>query len=163
MLRKIIGWICINNEPWDMTMRRMKTQVERALEKYPIVFWKRRIAKYLWKFMLRIKAAPNNSWIQLASNWEPRECNDEFSEYVAHRVRGRPNLRWDDAVNSFCRVHFNEVWQNMSLGVLESSTESFIAYFCNVPVVAEVEIPLNRTIVRSSSVPFFQVSSDPWW
>ena len=111
-------------------MRRMNLRVARALGTYPTIWWKTRIAKYLWKFILRVQAAPDNSWIKLASNWEPNECEDAFNEYFAYRSRGRPNLRWDDAVTKFCRLHFNESWQKLSVGVLESAVDHFIAYFC---------------------------------
>ena len=81
MLRKIVGWVRIQNEPWDVTMRRMKLRVERALVTYPIIWWKTRIAKYLWKSILCVQTAPDTSWIKLASNWEPNECEDTFNEY----------------------------------------------------------------------------------
>jgi len=169
MLRKIVGWIRIQNEPWDVTMRRMKLRVARALGSRAIMPWKKRLAKYLWKFILRIKTARSESWIKLASEWEPNECDDAFNEYLAHRDRGRPNLRWDDVVNRFCRLHFHESWQKLSVGVLESSTDQFIVFFCNdiadvvdPPVfVADdaISVPQNIT---TPFVPFFRPSTDTW-
>ena len=129
MLRKIVGWVRIQNEPWDVTMRRMKLRVDRALGNFAIVPWKERIAKYLWKFILRIKTARSESWIKLASEWKPNECDDAFNEYLAHRDRGRPNLRWDDVVNRFCRLHFHESWQNVPFEALGGSINHFIAFF----------------------------------
>ena len=56
MLRKMVGWVRVQGEEWDITMRRMKVRVDRALDKYPIMLWKKRIATYLWKYILRIKS-----------------------------------------------------------------------------------------------------------
>ena len=130
MLRKIIGWVRLLDEAWELIMRRMKDRVNRALEKYPIIQWKRRIAKYLWKYVLRLKTTSNELWINEASNWDPNECDDPSSEYFPHRCVGRPNLRWDDAVRSFCRLYFNEMWQKMSIRVLSFSMNDFVEYYC---------------------------------
>ena len=124
------GWVRIKNEPWDVTMRRMKLRVDRALGNYAIILWKERLAKYLWKFILRIKNAKSESWIKLAFAWKPNEYDDAFNEYLAHRDRGRPNLMWDDVVNRFCRLHFYESWQNIQFEVLGGSIKDFITFFC---------------------------------
>ena len=81
MLRKIVGWIRIKDEEWEETMRRMKHRVDRALQQYPFIPWRRRIAKYLWKVVLRVKTLLNESWINEASDWDPNECDDPSSEY----------------------------------------------------------------------------------
>ena len=142
----------------------MTLRADRALLIYPIMTWKKRIARYLWKFILRIKKAPDESWIKQASNWEPNECEDEFSEYVAHRCRGRPNMRWDDSVNRFCRLHFDESWRNLSIGVLDASTDDFVEYFCGefVEPINEVSPFVFRNVVVPA-VPFFRPSTDIWW
>ena len=101
MLREIVGRIRIQNEPWDVTMRRMKLRVARALGSRAIMPWKKRLAKNQWKFILGIKTARSESWIKLAFEWKPNECDDALNEYLAHRDRGRPNLRWDDVVIVF--------------------------------------------------------------
>ena len=76
----------------------------------------------------------------MASEWEPNECDDAFNEYLAHRDRGRPTLRWDDAVNRFCRLHFHESWQELSVGILESSIDQFIDFFLCVRGSFRLEI-----------------------
>ena len=57
MLRKIVGWVRIGDESWEVTMRRMKDRVHRALLQQPIMAWTTRIGKALWKFILRIEEA----------------------------------------------------------------------------------------------------------
>ena len=61
MLRKIVGWVRIGDESWETTMRRMKARVHRALVQRPTMPWTIRIGKSLWKLILRIKEAPNES------------------------------------------------------------------------------------------------------
>ena len=129
MLRKIAGWIRIRDEPWEYTMRRMRNRVENALQQYAVMPWKKRIGKYLWKFILRVKGAPNEAWIHQSSTWAPNEINDDASEYVPYRCRGRPLLKWDTVVNHFCTMHHNESWQNLSINILSRPTEAFEEYF----------------------------------
>jgi hypothetical protein len=172
MLRKIVGWVRVQDEEWETTMRRMKGRVDDALLKYPMQMWKERIAKYLWNFILRVKSAPFDEWISQSSKWFPNECEDESSEFVAYRVRGRPYSKWDDVVTKFYREHYQKSWQNMPLDIFRTSSKKFINYFCGyevpdrVPIVARVR---NRPIVRRvvphnvGSVPFFQPSNDNWW
>ena len=131
MLRKIAGWVRIRDESWEDTMRRMKTRVASALHQYPVMSWKRRLGKYLWKFILRVKRASNDSWISQSSMWAPNEINDDASEFVPYRCRGRPLLKWDSTVRTFCMMHFNELWQNLPIDVLDRSTDAFEHYFYN--------------------------------
>ena len=92
--------------------------------------WRNRFASYVWKYILRIKSAPEEAWINQASMWEPSECDDSFYEYFPHRSVGRPKLRWDVVVCNFCRLHFDETWQNLPIEVLHACSDDFIAYFC---------------------------------
>ena len=85
MLRKIVGWVRLPNETWETTMHRMKERVQSALQKYPVMQWRKRIAKYLWKYILRIKDVPSEAWIQKSSMWAPNESEDASSEYVPYR------------------------------------------------------------------------------
>jgi hypothetical protein len=68
MLRMIVGWVRLPSETWEVTMHRMNHRVENALQRYPVISWRRRLAKCLWKYVLRIKAAPSDSWI--AQSWK---------------------------------------------------------------------------------------------
>ena len=76
MLRKIVGWVRVNEETWDSTMRRMKFRVNHALQQRPIMAWSERIAKQLWKMILRVKESPSESWINETSMWVVNECDD---------------------------------------------------------------------------------------
>ena len=131
MLRKIAGWIRIKEETWEVTMRRMKYRVQRALQQHPLTPWRRKIAKYLWKLVLRIKTSPSESWINESSEWAPNEIDDVSCDYFPYRCRGRPCLKWDSVVRKFCAFQHNQSWQNLSIDVWNNSMDAFIRYFCN--------------------------------
>ena len=131
MLRKMVGWIRIGDETWETTMRRMKHRVARALKQHPLKSWSVRMARYQWKIILRIKSALDDSWIKRSSMWQPNAIEDDSSEYVPHRNRGRPYLRWYDVVSKFCHLVHNDTWQNLSIDVLSNSMDDFIQYFCD--------------------------------
>ena len=67
------------------------------------------------------------------SKWVPNRVLDPSQEYVAHWVRGRPVLRWNDTTAVIERVVSDEVY-----------------------------IPVIRSGSRDP-VPFFIPSSDNWW
>ena len=48
MLRRIVGWRRIPDEPWDITMKRMKDRVNDALEQWPIKPWSDRVTLSKW-------------------------------------------------------------------------------------------------------------------
>ena len=128
---KSAGWIRVGDEPWETTMHRMKIRVQRALQQYSVKPWSARIAAYLWKMVLRIKLAGSESWINESSMWIPSEIEDAFSQYVPYRYIGRPTLKWDSVVNSFCNMHHHDSWQNLSIDILNRSMDAFVQYFCN--------------------------------
>lgn len=37
MLRRIIGWRCLDGEPWEKTMKRMNEKMESAILQYAMV------------------------------------------------------------------------------------------------------------------------------
>ena len=52
-MRKIIGWVRVAEESWEITMRRMKERVNRGLQQYPMQWWTQRLGTYLWKFAVK--------------------------------------------------------------------------------------------------------------
>lgn len=55
VLRKIVGWVRLKDESWEITMHRMKDRVQRALLEYAVISWKQRLATYSWNHILRAK------------------------------------------------------------------------------------------------------------
>lgn len=92
MMRKIVGWMRLEDEPWEITMRRMKHHVAQTLHQFPVVWWSRRFATYLWKFAARVKTSPLDSLIVQCCEWEPNLIDDAACEYSPYRGVGRPCL-----------------------------------------------------------------------
>ena len=142
----------------------MKLRVDRALQQRPIVAWRERIAKSLWKMVLRVKEAPSESWIHETSMWEVNECDDPYSEFVPNRSRGRICLQWDSSVNKFCHLTHNDSWQNLSIIILNRCTDDFVKFLSSA--WAESLPKSKRNVSRNThveNVPFFQPSNDNWW
>ena len=131
MMRKMVGWVRIGDESWEVTMRRMKLRVENGLAQHPIMWWNRRIAKYLWKFALRVKTSPVDSLLSQSTAWEPKMIDDAFCEIVPYRSSGRRRRRWDDDVANFCRIHFNASWLSVPIEAFSASIDAFIE-FCDL-------------------------------
>ena len=45
MMRKIVGWVRVPEEPWEDTMRRMKGRVDNALGQSKLKTWSLRLAE----------------------------------------------------------------------------------------------------------------------
>ena len=100
MLRSIVGWVRVPDEPWDDTMRRMRHKVARATSIFPIPTWTSQLARH--------KFGPAGSFMQKAADWPARAIRwDPSSTHpYAHRGRGRPQRRWDDDLALFATTHF---------------------------------------------------------
>ena len=130
-MREIIGWVRIGNESWEVTLRRMKVRVETALAQHLIMWWHKRIAKYLWNFALRVKTSPADSLLFQSIAWEPQMIDDDSCEIVPYRNSGRPRRRWDDSVANFCRIYFNASRLNVPTETFSASIDAFIE-FCDL-------------------------------
>ena len=113
MMRKLVGWVRIPDEPWEQTMRRMGTRVNNAVVQSKMKIWSMRSLETQWKFVARLKPLPTMSWPSQAAFWEPQSTNDPNCEFIPHRERGRPFTRWDDKVTNFSWWHFGKKWQDV--------------------------------------------------
>ena len=98
MLRKIVGWVRYSEEDWETTMRRMKCRVRSGLDQYNVAIWSERCSGMRKKYLARLQELPCSRWEVLATKWFLAEVADPFQEFHAHRLRGRPVLRWNDGM-----------------------------------------------------------------
>ena len=75
MMRKVVGWVRIPDEPWEQTMRRMGTRVNNAVVQSKMKTWSMRLLETQWKFVARLKQLPLISWPSLAAPY-PAVRND---------------------------------------------------------------------------------------
>ena len=148
-------------------MHRMKYRVNQALQQYPVAWWTRRLATYLWKFAIRVKTSLPECWIAQSCEWEPNLIEDAFCEFSPYRDVGRPRLKWDDVLNRFCRIHFNVGWKSVPVASFYNRMQDFVNFYnrdLGVPIVIPIVSPHVgvRALVRPV-VPFFVPSNDNWW
>ena len=93
MLRRIIGWVCYNEDSWEERGRRMAEKMQHCLTLYPVKIWSATINER------KMKAIASLSdllfWSSMSINWNPFECV-AYNLSVARRSRGHPCQRWND-------------------------------------------------------------------
>ena len=105
MLRSIVGWIRIADEPWRDTMRRMNERLQRAMRIHYVEPWEFQIFRRQWYYAHHVAINDQMVWPSLILNWQPNLVHDPYYTHMPHRTRGRPRTRWDDNLMNFC---FNE-------------------------------------------------------
>ena len=95
MFRKIVGWTWSSEGNWETVMKSMKVKVMSAMEQHYVRPWNTRIETMRTKNSSRLRSMDQTRWEQLCLQWDPKKVEDYSQEYVAHRTRGRPRLRWN--------------------------------------------------------------------
>ena len=90
MLRRMVGWVCYDNESWEERGRRMRKRLTTALELRPVMDWSEQLANRREKMLSTMDEASH--WTKLAYKWEPRLCSN-LNKHDARRLRGRPRTR----------------------------------------------------------------------
>ena len=108
MLRLLVGWVRVDRENWPDTWRRMRTRVDRVLEKFPLRHWHQEIYKRQWILAYRCaNMDEEENWCAQAVLWDPTKTQN--SEHNPRRKQGRPLRKWDDSLNRFCFELFGDV------------------------------------------------------
>ena len=108
MLRSIVGWVRLGDEPWRMTMHRMKLRVNAALALHSLDPWTKRLALRQHSFAAA-HVVETCGWAMSVCEWHP-EADWQYNFTVQPtRRRGRPLTRWDDRLRSCCKRHFPNV------------------------------------------------------
>ena len=79
MLRNIVGWVRVLDEPWEETMRRMKRRVEAALRQHPVCDWTERLHGQRWDTAWRIGQMSQEQWPKRAARWNPPDVPDQLA------------------------------------------------------------------------------------
>lgn len=141
MLRGMVGWVRIPEEPWNVTMRRMFTRVKNAFAHTKMKVWSVRLAEIQWEFIGRFKSLPLTSWPSRAAFWQPREVDDVSCDFMPHRTVGRPFTRWDDTVSRFTWKHFGRNWRNVPYGRFFNTLPLFASEVCGNEVRSNILFP----------------------
>ena len=95
MLRRLVGWVCSDDDTWEERGRRMKHKMSSCLSRYPICEWSESIYERKLKCLSDVASLP--FWTHSAINWDPVSCRSaNFGS--AFRSRGHPFTRWYDDI-----------------------------------------------------------------
>ena len=107
MLRSIVGWVRVADEPWEDTMRRMRQRLERAMRIHYVEPWEVQILRRQWSYAQHVAHNDRTLWSSLVLNWQPHLQHDLLiNKHFPYRAPGRPRTRWDDNLMSFCQQEF---------------------------------------------------------
>ena len=131
MLRTIVGWVRIEDEPWHETMSRMKTRVDAALRLHPVPAWGDEVLKRKWLWAGKVGQMSADRWPRILYEWDPREFEQTPGNRHPTRQRGRPRTRWEDDINGFSRSLGFTDWQHClsrRAGSWHSMCDDFVNY-----------------------------------
>ena len=96
MLRRIIGWICYDDDTWEERGRRMAEKLRCCPLLYPVQVWSVTVNERKVKVVESLDELP--FWSKASIYWNPHDCV-MHNLSVACRPRGRPCQRWCDNIN----------------------------------------------------------------
>ena len=96
MLRRIIGWVCYNDDTWEERGRRMAEKLRCCLLLYPVKTWSVTVNERKVKVVESLNELP--FWSKASINWNPPDCVI-YNLSGACRPRGHPCQRWYDNIN----------------------------------------------------------------
>ena len=91
MLRRMVGWVCYEEDSWEERGRRMKVRLQSALNQYAVQSWSELWERRRQSLKSSMPCAPY--WTKAAYQWNPTACaGANFSS--PRRNVGRPRARW---------------------------------------------------------------------
>ena len=70
MIRRIVGWTRYENEDWADTMRRMRSEMEHALNLYPMEDWRTQLLRRQFRLICRF-GQQGDGWPLRLTTWYP--------------------------------------------------------------------------------------------
>ena len=77
MLRCIVGWVRVLDEEWEVTMRRMRGEVNRGTKLISLWPWTYYIGDRQWMFAQRIANSDAGIWPRAIVKYDPLDFTDE--------------------------------------------------------------------------------------
>ena len=95
MLRRIVGWVRLDDEAWELTGRRMKQKLNAALSRYPVRTWSGARENSRSRMIKRLEEGTAPILTILAFAWQPGSPNMNVQNGTrAYRCQGKPRQRW---------------------------------------------------------------------
>ena len=91
MLRRMLGWVCFDEDTYEERGRRMKLRLQRALALHPVKEWSAQWAQRKQKLKDNMTLAP--PWTRASYEWSPQTCGTH-NNHIPYRKAGRPRTQW---------------------------------------------------------------------
>ena len=103
-----VGWVRVDGEEWETTIRRMKQRMNDASRQFFIMPWELQVFKSQWQYAIHVSHASEINWVEMISRWHPPATADLSLPQQPKRSVGRPRARWDDDITSFAASTFDD-------------------------------------------------------
>ena len=138
MLRRIVDWRRLDEEPWRDTMHKMSERLAAGERLYTCQPWSQAFARAQWRLIGHLVRAPPMLWARAVCKLNYRPVHDPVSAHRPFRTRGRPHMRWDDHVKYFCVEKFplaeGRHWSDLlTRENVDSLEDAFIEFLTSAP------------------------------
>ena len=91
MLRRMVGWICYEEDTWEERGHRMKMRLQTALSLHPVTDWSGKWGHRRQNLKDNMHIAPR--WTRASYEWNPQACG-VHNNHIPYRNVGRPRMQW---------------------------------------------------------------------
>ena len=84
----MVGWVKLLDDEWDDVFRKLRIQIKKATDQYPIRMWADEMTLRKTNLQMQIDNGERNGLTMKVVEWDPANVND------TKRKRGRPRSRW---------------------------------------------------------------------
>jgi hypothetical protein len=116
MLRLIVRWVRLPEEPWSDTMRRMRERVQSAMVQCGVQTWSHDALARKWRWAGKVARMSEDRWPKRVATWDPRDVPQHGALGRTSRRRGRPRRRWEDDLNEFSLFLGRNTWWEVASG-----------------------------------------------
>ena len=135
MLRRIVGWRRIADEPWRLTMTRMNQRLAYGQTTHYCQPWSLASCRAQWRYINHVIRAHPLLWARGLCNYNFNPVIDPLSPIFPLRKIGRPKMHWDHHVQHFCWTkwsalqgqHWFRILNNLDMKDLEDEFCLYVA------------------------------------
>ena len=137
MLRRIVGCLRVDDEPWNETMTRMNLRLEHGQALYYYQPWSMIFARSQWRYVLHIIDAYPLLWTCIMCKYNYNLPYDPESDYLLHTTAGHSRQRCDDNIHAFVWKtwpHYHgRPWFDILLhNRLSNSEDEYMLFFAQI-------------------------------
>ena len=94
MLRCIVRWRRLDDEPWRDAMIRMNQRLSHAMRLHFILSWEDSIWRFRWRVACHVTSTDQNAWVRRVGHLSNSLTIDPVLPRMPTRSRGAPAHDW---------------------------------------------------------------------